>query len=159
MAFDRGRAPDATDWDILDVLQAEGRIPFRELGRRVSLSAPAVTERVRRLEEAGVIRGYRAELDLKALGIGIEAIVRVRDTRNDAARIRKAIENQPEVLDSSHVTGDDCWVARLAVPTMDRLEEVVGFLAEFGPTTTSLVFSSPVRNRPVVRAVAHPDSD
>ena len=151
MAFDPHRALDQIDWAILDVLQVEGRIPFSELARRVSLSAPAVTERVRRLEEAGVIRGYRAEVDLKALGVGIEAIVRVRDAHNDAPRIRAAISDRPEVLDCSHITGEDCWIVRVAVPSMERLEEVVGFLAGFGPPTTSLVFSSPVRNRAATR--------
>ncbi len=156
MPFDPAKPLDETDWAILEVLQDEGRIPFRELGRRVSLSAPAVTDRVRRLEDAGVIRGYRAEVDLKAVGLGIEAIVRVRDARNNSARMRKAITSRPDVLDCSHVTGEDCWVVRVAVPSMDRLEEVVSFLGEFGPPTTSIVFGTPIRNRSVVRALVDP---
>ena len=144
---------DDVDWAILEVLQDDGRIALRELGRRVSLSAPAVTDRVRRLEETGVIRGYRAEVDLKALGLVSEAIVRVRDTRNDAGRIRTAIVDRAEVLDCSHVTGEDCWVVRVAVTSMEHLEEVVAFLGQFGPPTTSLVFGTPVRNRSVSRAI------
>lgn len=148
MAFDpSAHVLDDLDRAILRELQVDGRVPFSELGRRVALSAPAVTDRVRRLEAAGVITGYRAEVAPAAVGLPIEAVVRVRD---DSGRVRGALVDMVEVLDAMHVTGEDCWVVRLAVPDMASLEQVVGRLGSYGPTTTSMVFSAPIRNRPVV---------
>jgi Lrp/AsnC family leucine-responsive transcriptional regulator len=147
MAFDpSAHVLDELDRSILAELQADGRLPFSELGRRVSLSAPAVTERVRRLEAAGVITGYRALVSPAALGLPIEAVVRVRD---DSSRVGQAFAEIPEVLEAMHVTGDDCWVVRVVVPHMTRLEGLVHELGTYGPTTTSMVFSAPVRDRPV----------
>ena len=154
MTFDRKVAGlDDTDWAILDELQRDGRTPFSELGRRVSLSAPAVTERVRRLEQAGVITGYRAVVDPAALGAGIEALVRVRVPHGSTDRFRHHVVGRPEVLHCDHVTGDDCMVLRVRTTTMGRLEEIVGAVGTFGATTTSLVFSSEVRDRALAREV------
>lgn len=148
MAFDpSAHVLDDLDRAILHELQHDGRVAFSELGRRVALSAPAVTDRVRRLEAAGVITGYRAEVAPAAVGLPIEAVVRVRD---DSGRVRGELLEMTEVLDAMHVTGEDCWVVRLAVTDMAALEQVVGRLGSYGPTTTSMVFSAPIRNRPVV---------
>ncbi|HEX2578126.1 MAG TPA: Lrp/AsnC family transcriptional regulator [Aquihabitans sp.] len=152
MAFDPSAHPlDDLDWAILDQLQADGRLPFSELGRRVALSAPAVTERVRRLEAAGIISGYRAVVSPAAVGLPIESVVRVRD---DSAKVEQAFVDMPEVLEAMHVTGEDCWVVRVVVPDMATLEQVVRRFGTYGPTTTSLVFSAPIRDRPVVRPAA-----
>lgn len=160
MAFDRKvGALDDTDWAILDELQRDGRMSFSELGRRVALSAPAATERVRRLEQAGVIIGYRAVVDPSALGAGIEALVRVRVPHGSTERFRHHVVGRPEVLDCDHVTGDDCMVLRVRTTSMARLEEIVGAVGTFGATTTTLVFSSEVRDRPVARAVVEPSAD
>jgi len=149
MAFDPSTfQPDDLDWDILDHLQEDGRMAFSELARRVSLSPPAVTERVRRLEQAGVITGYRAVVAPAAVGLPIEAVVRVRD---NTARIGKALGDIGEVLEAMHVTGEDCWVLRVVATDMVALEALVGRLAAFGGTTTSLVFSAPIRHRAVSR--------
>ncbi|CAN5467551.1 Lrp/AsnC family transcriptional regulator [soil metagenome] len=149
MAFDPSAlVPDDLDWQILAELQADGRVAFSELGRRVSLSAPAVTERVRRLEAAGIITGYQAIVAPAAVGLPIEAVVRVRD---NTGRVGKALVDRPEALEAMHVTGEDCWVIRLVVPDMASLELLVEELGRFGPTTTSLVFSAPIRHRPVAR--------
>lgn len=156
MAFDPSKPLDDTDWAILHELQTDARVPFSELGRRVSLSAPAVADRVRRLEDVGVIRGYQAVIDLKAVGLPIEAIIRARD---DKGTLRRSIADRPEVLDAIHVTGEDCWIVRVAVPDMETLEATVGFLGTFGMTTTSLVFSSPIRQAPVSRAAFGEDAD
>lgn len=147
MAFDpSAHVLDDLDRSILAELQADGRVPFSELGRRVSLSAPAVTERVRRLEAAGIITGYRAVVSPAAVGLPIEAVVRVRD---DSGRVGQAFADEPAVLEAMHVTGDDCWVVRVAVTDMVRLEALVHELGTYGPTTTSMVFSAPIRARPV----------
>lgn len=138
---------DDIDRAILAELQVDGRVSFSELGRRVALSAPAVTERVRRLEAAGVITGYRAVVDPAAVGLTIEAIVRVRD---NSGRVRTVLEEMSAVLEAKHVTGEDCWVIRVVVPTMADLEAIVGRFGTFGATTTSMVFSTPIEHRPLV---------
>lgn len=149
MAFDPSNPHlDDTDWAILAELQADGRLGFSELGRRVSLSAPAVTERVRRLESAGVITGYRAVVAPAKVGLPIESVIRVADHQS---RIAAILPELPEVLEAMHVTGDDCWVLRVVVTDMAHLEAVVARLGRYGATTTSMVFSAPVRDAPVVR--------
>lgn len=142
---------DDLDWQLLELLQSDGRLTFTELGRRVALSAPAVTERVRRLEEKGIITGYSASVDLTKLGLPIEAMVRAKVRSLDTARFRESILVLPQVLDADHVTGDECWLLRVACRNTTELEELVERMQRYGETTTSLVFSSPVRRRTVRR--------
>ncbi|GAB3737153.1 Lrp/AsnC family transcriptional regulator [Amycolatopsis oliviviridis] len=142
---------DDLDWQLLELLQSDGRLTFSELGRRVSLSAPAVTERVRRLEEKGIITGYSASVDLTRLGLPIEAMVRAKVRSLDTPRFREAVLALPQVLDADHVTGDECWLLRVACRDTAELEELVERMQRYGETTTSLVFSSPVRRRAVRR--------
>jgi len=110
-----------------------------------------VTERVRRLEAKGVITGYSASIDLTKLGLPIEAIVRAKVRSLDTARFRETILALPQVLDADHVTGDECWLVRMACRNTAELEELAERMQRYGETTTSLVFSSPVRRRAVVR--------
>ncbi|WP_330333875.1 Lrp/AsnC family transcriptional regulator [Streptomyces sp. NBC_00536] len=137
---------DATDWAILRELQGEGRIPFTELARRVNLSASATKERVRRLEEAEVITGYRAEVDLERTGYGVLAVVRLKypgpGTRHEP--LRRLLAERPEILECLRTTGDDCYVLKVATSSMGHLEAVVDELAGFGSTTTNLVLSRPL---------------
>lgn len=158
VAFDPTAALDDTDWAILDRLQSDGRMPFSELGRQVSLSPPAVAERVRRLEGAGVISGYRALVDPVVLGATLEAVVRVRVPNASYGRFGQTVVEHPEVLHCDHVSGEDCMVLRVRTTTMARLEELVRAIGAFGATTTSLVFSSEVRDRPIARALVEPDT-
>ncbi|SDP28142.1 Lrp/AsnC family transcriptional regulator, leucine-responsive regulatory protein [Lentzea jiangxiensis] len=140
---------DGVDWKILSLLQQDGRMSFTALGREVSLSAPAVTERVRRLESLGVITGFTAVVSPSRLGLPIESIVRVRVRSLDTPRFRSQVLVLPQVLDADHVTGDDCWLLRVVCRSMVELEELVEVMQRYGDTTTSLVFSSHVRNRPL----------
>ncbi|MFD0354354.1 Lrp/AsnC family transcriptional regulator [Streptomyces sp. NPDC127110] len=134
---------DATDWAILAEVQREGRIPFTELARRVNLSASATKERVRRLEEAEVITGYRAEVDPERTGYPVMAVVRLKypgpGTRHEP--LRRLLEERPEILECLRTTGDDCYVMKVAATSMGHLEDIVDKLAELGSTTTSLVLS------------------
>ncbi|MFJ6793880.1 Lrp/AsnC family transcriptional regulator [Streptomyces sp. NPDC091268] len=134
---------DGTDWAILAEVQRDGRIPFTELARRVNLSASATKERVRRLEEAGVITGYRAEVNLERTGYPVMAVVRLKypgpGTRHQP--LRRLLEERPEILECLRTTGDDCYVMKMAATSMAHLEEIVDELAEFGSTTTNLVLS------------------
>lgn len=142
---------DDLDWQLLELLQENGRMSFSELGRRVSLSAPAVTERVRKLEERGVISGFVATVDAAKLGLPIEAIVRVRVRALDGPRFRETILPLAAIVSADHVTGDECWILRVVCQSTAELEAFVERTQRYGETTTSLVFSSPVRRRPITR--------
>ncbi|MER7956566.1 MULTISPECIES: Lrp/AsnC family transcriptional regulator [unclassified Streptomyces] len=143
--------PDATDWRILDALQAQGRASFTELARAVSMSPSAVTERVRRLEEAGVITGYTAVIDQERLGLPILAFVRLRYPNGNYKPFHDLLAATPEVLEAHHVTGDDCFVMKVAARSMKHLEEVSGKIGTLGSVTTSVVYSSPLPRRAVSR--------
>ncbi|GAA4004356.1 Lrp/AsnC family transcriptional regulator [Streptomyces plumbiresistens] len=144
-------SPDATDWRILDVLQREGRASFAELARAVSMSPSAVTERVRRLEEAGVIKGYAAVVDPERLGLPILAFVRLRYPNGNYKPFHDLVAATPEILEAHHVTGDDCFVIKVTASSMRHLEEVSGKIGTLGSVTTSVVYSSPLPRRPLGR--------
>lgn len=146
---------ETTEWDqydsrILAELQLDARITMAELGRRVHLSQPAVTERVRKLELGGVIKGYRAEVDLGRLGYGIRAIVRVG--RVEYARVVKLIEQTPEILNAYNVTGEDSWVLEIAVIDVSHLDAVVSKFCIVTETSTCIVLNAPRENAMVLPA-------
>ncbi|MEU5218534.1 Lrp/AsnC family transcriptional regulator [Streptomyces sp. NPDC020807] len=143
--------PDATDWRILEALQREGRASFAELARAVSMSPSAVTERVRRLEDAGVITGYTAVVDQDRLGLPILAFVRLRYPHGNYKPFHDLLDTTPEVLEAHHVTGDDCFVLKVAARSMKHLEQVSGKIATLGSVTTSVVYSSPLPRRSISR--------
>ncbi|WP_406391718.1 Lrp/AsnC family transcriptional regulator [Streptomyces sp. NBC_00887] len=138
---------DSTDWAILDELQRDGRIAFTELARRVTLSASATTERVRRLEATGVITGYRAQVHLERAGYAVLAVVRLKYPGNRHEPLRRLLGERLEILECLRTTGDDCYVLKVAATSMAHLEEIVDALAEFGSTTTNLVLSRPLEAR------------
>ena len=140
---------DDVDWRLLELLQADGRLSFSELGRRVSLSGSAVTERVRRLEERGVITGYAASIDTTKLGLPIEALVRARVRSLDTPRFRTSVLPLPQVVAADHVTGEECWVLRVLCRDTAELEELLEKVQRYGETSTSLVLSSPLKRRPL----------
>jgi Lrp/AsnC family leucine-responsive transcriptional regulator len=118
-----------------------------ELGRRIGLSAPAVAERVQRLERAGVIRGYQADLDPAALGYPVTAVVRIRPAPGQLQRIPEIARETPEVGECHRITGEDCYLLRLHLHSIDDLEEILDRFTPFGMTTTSIVHSTPVPRR------------
>ncbi|WP_190126127.1 Lrp/AsnC family transcriptional regulator [Streptomyces inusitatus] len=144
-----GYSPDATDWRILRALQSDGRAGFAQLARAVSMSASAVTERVRRLEEAGVIAGYTAVVAPERVGLPVLAFVRLRYPNGNYKPFHDLLETTPEILEAHHVTGDDCFVMKVAVRSMRHLEEVTGRIGALGSVTTSVVYSSPLPRRSV----------
>lgn len=143
-----GRAIDPTDDKILQALQTDSRLSMRELGRRVGLSAPAVTERVKRLEEHGVIQGYGVRLTLKAMGRNITAFIGVKDSgRNDPALVRWA-SRHPGVLECHSVTGDNSCILKVAVADVAALDAMLGELIDLGFTcSTSIVLSTPLEGK------------
>jgi Lrp/AsnC family leucine-responsive transcriptional regulator len=132
---------DPTDWAILGELQRDARVPLTELGRRVNLSASAATERLRRLEAAGVITGYRAEVDLGKTGYPVLAVVRLKYPGSRHEPLHKLLAERTEILECLRTTGDDCYTLKIAATSMAHLEQTVDELAQFGSTTTNLVYS------------------
>ncbi|KWX01013.1 putative transcriptional regulatory protein [Carbonactinospora thermoautotrophica] len=145
---------DATDWRILAELQADARITFSELGRRVSLTPPAVAERVRRLEQRGITEGYRARLNLEKLGLPILAFVTIKYSGSDHREHVQRLAECPEVLECHHVTGSDCFIAKVCARSMSHLEEVVAGIARIGTTTTTIAYSCTVADRVITGELA-----
>ncbi|MGS0896156.1 Lrp/AsnC family transcriptional regulator [Burkholderia stagnalis] len=133
---------DRLDWRIIEALQAHARVTNTELGKRIGLSQPAVTARIRRLEEQGVIEGYSARINAERVGRDISALIRIQTTHARIAKCLKTFESMPEIIDAHRITGDDCFIVRVAVQRMSRLEAVIDALAVFGPVTTSIVLAS-----------------
>ena len=152
MRFDPKVRLDATDWTLLNLLEKDARLSFAELGRKLRLSPPAVSERVQRLKERGVIRAFRAEIDLSALGRALHVYIRVIVQPKDYARFRKALEQMDEIFECHHVTGAESFILRAAVDSVPSLETLTQKLTVYGPTTTSVILSTSLDRRHFVPA-------
>jgi Lrp/AsnC family leucine-responsive transcriptional regulator len=146
MPSDR-RDLDETNRRIVGELQDDARVSMAELGRRVGLSAPAVTERLQRLEADGVIRAYHADVDPQALGLTLTAVIRVRPAPGQLANVAELARETEEVVECHRVTGDDCYFMKAHVRDVTHLEQVIDRFVVLGQTTTSIVQSSPVPRR------------
>lgn len=146
---------DDVDWNIVVALQEDARLSMSALGRRVGLSAPATTERVRRLEERKVIRAYRAEIDLEHVGLSVQAIVRIKAPGHGLDRATRALCALPEVLECHRATGGDCFVLRVAVPDIKELARLLDRLAPFGDLTTSVILSTPLWRKTIGKPTPH----
>lgn len=133
---------DEKDVVILEALQEDGRLPLSELGRRVGLSQPAMSERVKRLEERGVIVGYGARVNPQALGLRVMAIIRLKTTHEQIRACLKQFDALPHIIEVHRVTGDDCFVLKAIVPAPEDLAIIVDKIGQFGAVTTSLVLRS-----------------
>ena len=138
---------DVVNLRLLDELSRDGRLGMAELGRRVGMSAPAVAERVQRLERAGVISGYHAQIDPRAVGFPVSAVVRIRPAPGQLQRIPEIARETPEVAECYRITGEDCYLLRLHLPAIDALEEILDRFTPYGLTTTSIIHSAPVPRR------------
>jgi Lrp/AsnC family transcriptional regulator, leucine-responsive regulatory protein len=138
---------DVIDHRIISELATDGRVSFAELGRRTNLSSPAVTERVRRLEQAGVITGYRAEIDPRALGYQLTAIVRVKPAVRQLTKIAELAATIPQIEECLRITGEDCFYIKLHLRAIEELPTVLDQFLLYGETTTSIVNATPVARR------------
>ena len=138
---------DDIDRKVLTELQQDARVSYAELGRRVGLTTPAVIERVRKLEDAGVITGYRAEIDTAKVGLPITAFVRMSITGVDYSHIIEVAEQSNEVLECHRGTGGDSFIMKVAVSSVEHLQHIIDKLTPYGITTTAIVLSSPVKRR------------
>ncbi len=140
-------AIDDIDRKVLLELQEDARVSFAELGRRVGLTTPAVIERVRKLEDSGVITGYRAEIDTAKVGLPIIAFVRMSITGVDYSHIIEVAEQSNEILECHRGTGGDSFIMKVAVSSVEHLQQIIDKLTPYGITTTAIVLSSPVKRR------------
>jgi Lrp/AsnC family leucine-responsive transcriptional regulator len=138
---------DDLDRRIIGELLEDGRVPLAELGRRVSLSPPAVAERVKRLELAGVITGYRAEVDLGKLGYPLTAIARIKPSPGQLRKIPELAREIPEVSECHRITGEDCFFVKIHLRSIDELSELLDRFLVHGQTTTSIVNNTPITGR------------
>jgi len=138
---------DDIDRKLLKELQQDARMSFAELGRRIGLTTPAVIERVRKLEDAGIITGYRAEIDTARIGLPITAFIRMSITGVDYSHIIEVAQESKEVLECHRGTGGDSFIMKVAVSSVEHLQEMIDRLTPYGITTTTIVLSSPVKRR------------
>lgn len=138
---------DETDRRIIDILARDARVSLKELAGQVALSGPSVAERLRRLEEKGIIRAFTIDLDPKALGYTLQAIVRIKPLPGKLHIVRQLIEDIPAFVECDKVTGDDCYIARLYLHSIEELDEILDRIADKAETSTSIVKAQPIRRR------------
>lgn len=138
---------DDIDRALLTLLAANARMPLKDLAERVGLSSPSVSERLKRLEERGVIRAFTAELDPLRLGYTLQAIVRIRPLPGRLHMVQSLIEQIPEITECDKVTGDDCFIARLMLRDISHLDRILDSIADKAETSTSIVKAQPVLRR------------
>ncbi|XWN33637.1 MAG: Lrp/AsnC family transcriptional regulator [Devosia sp.] len=143
----KGTRLDRTDAAIVRELAADARIPRAELARRVGLSAPSVADRIRRLEDVGIIAGYGARIDPARLGYGLAVLIRARPLPGEMDNMIEAIRETPQIVACDRVSGEDCFVARAHVRDVAEMESVIDRIVPFGATNSSIVQSSPVKER------------
>jgi Lrp/AsnC family leucine-responsive transcriptional regulator len=138
---------DDVNRGLLEELQLDARLTVAELSRRVGLSSPAVAERLARLQDGGVITGYRTDLDPRALGYSLSVVLRIRPAPRELGKVAELARETPEVTECHRITGEDCYFMKLHVRDVEHLEEVIDRFVPFGTTTTSIIQSSPVPGR------------
>ncbi|WP_306118410.1 MULTISPECIES: Lrp/AsnC family transcriptional regulator [unclassified Roseitalea] len=145
---------DRLDRRIIEALQQDGRVSLTEIGKRIGLSQPAVSERVQKLHDRGVITGYRAIVDPASVGLPITAFVRLKTGQEHIKPCLDLFRERREITEAHRVSGEDCFVIKVAVSDPAALEQIADVIARFGPVTTSLVFNSYI-DRPIAPSGGH----
>lgn len=154
MTDDIERLLDETGWQLLTALQEQARLSYSELGQRVGLSAQAVSERIRKLEDAGIITGYHAEINRALVGLPLTAIIRMGlNPSQSSARVIANLHKVPEVLECARVLGGDTLILKVGASSIAHLERLIDRLLVYGPLTTAMVLSTPLERRAVTREV------
>ncbi len=154
MTFQKERDLDDVDWRLIAELQSDGRLSFKELGRRVNLSAPAVAERVRRLEETGVVTGYRAQIDAPRAGFPLLAFVQMRCSFGKCLLKTSASDDYPEIVEIHKLSGDHCTMVKVRAASLAHMEGLFERLGQHGELRSSVVLSTQYEGRPVEPPVA-----
>lgn len=156
LGYESGRL-DSIDETILTTLMESGRTTTAELARKVKLSSPSVAERVKRLEEAGIITGYSANVSAEAVGLPIAVWFRIRPVPGEMQRVAEIIQGIPEITQCDRVTGEDCFLARANLASIADMERVIDLIVPYAMTNTSIIQSSPVQRRLPPLPVAEQD--
>ncbi|MCJ8338092.1 MAG: Lrp/AsnC family transcriptional regulator [Pseudomonadales bacterium] len=138
---------DSVDEQILAILAADARVSVTELARMVSMSGPSVSERIKRLEESGVITNYTVNINYNEIGLPIAAWLRIRPIPGQLQNVVAVIKTIPEIVECDRITGDDCFIARTHLASMEELERVIDQIIPYAMTNTSIIQSSPVKRR------------
>jgi Lrp/AsnC family leucine-responsive transcriptional regulator len=138
---------DDVGWQLLTLLQEHARLSFRELGQRVGLAPSSVAERIHRMEEAEILLGYHAELNLEKVGMPVLAFTRMSTPGQNSARIATLLRDMPEVLECYRLTGSEAFIMKVGVSSVKQLEALIDQLSQYGQPTTSLVLSIPLARR------------
>jgi Lrp/AsnC family leucine-responsive transcriptional regulator len=141
---------DVTDYKIIEILQKDGRISMKDLGKFVGLTSPAVSERVRRLEEAGIIEGYKAIVNPDRLGRIIKAFIHISLDNNSYSDFLQTAKKDPRIVECHHITGDDCSLIKVIVKDMYELEAVIDSIKKIGHTKTSVILSTPIQSKSIL---------
>jgi Lrp/AsnC family transcriptional regulator, leucine-responsive regulatory protein len=140
---------DATGWDLLIALQEHARASYAELGRRVGLTPPAVADRIRRLEVAGIITGYHAAVNPAKVGLALKAIIRLQTPNETYETIERTIRARPEIVECHKITGSDCMTMTAVVASVEHLADVIAMITYYGATNSSLVLQTVVEHRAI----------
>jgi Lrp/AsnC family leucine-responsive transcriptional regulator len=138
---------DTLDRRLVEILVEDARISLKALAERVKLSSPSVAERLRRLEERGVIRAFTVDVDPRSLGYNLQAIIRIKPLPGKLHIVEKLIADIPEFSECDKITGEDCFIARLHIRSIEQLDQILDRITEKAETNTSIVKSQPVRRR------------
>jgi Lrp/AsnC family leucine-responsive transcriptional regulator len=152
IANESAKLLDATGWELLTALQENARASYAELGRRVGLTPPAVADRIRRLEAAGVISGYHAAINPAQVGLGLTAIIRLQAPNTTYEATERAIRACPQIVECHKITGTDCMTMRAVVASVEHLADVIALVTHYGATNSSLVLSTVIQHRPITPA-------
>ena len=154
MALEIEKILDATGWLLLQELQENARLSYSELGQRLGLSAPAIAERIRRMEEAGIITGYHAQVEMSKLGLPVTAIIRLSSVAGQSCNLVAERASQiPEVVECFRVTGSDSVVTKVVATSIAHLERILDQLTLHGVPTTSIVLSKPMQRHTITRTI------
>lgn len=160
MALEIEKLLDDTGWRLLQALQENARLSYSELGQRVGLSSPAVAERIHRMEDAGIISGYHAEVNVAKIGFPITAIIRMGSAPGErCTRSVSYVQEMPEVLECYRVTGSDALVMRVMAASVEHLESMIDQLSAHGQLTTSIVLSTPVARRVITQMAVNQEGE
>ena len=145
------RKLDETDRKIIEILQEDGRISIKDLGKLIGLTSPAVSERIKRLENRGIISGYKAIINPDALGRNIKAFIHISLPGSQSyAEFLESAKNDPRIVECHHITGDDCSLLKVLVSDMQELENVIDSIKKIGSTKTSLILSTPIQAKSIL---------
>ena len=142
---------DDVGWHIIEILQQDARISFRDLGRKIGLSAPATAERVRKMEEVGIICGYHAEINHEKIGLPVTAFIRIVVPKDKREYIHERLYEFPEVLECYRLAGIDSFIIKVSTPSITHLEGLIDRLGQYGQSTTSIILSTTMTKRNIER--------